>query len=53
MCNADTTLEGKTEAGPGWGSEHECVDYDALLMWANKNSAYKWRNGLLPGEAVL
>jgi len=23
MCSADTTLEGKTEAGPGEGSEHE------------------------------
>ncbi|KAK8105486.1 hypothetical protein PG999_008845 [Apiospora kogelbergensis] len=52
MCSADTTLEGKTEAGPGEGSEHECVDYDALLEWANNNSAYKWR-GLLPDEAVL
>lgn len=52
MCSADTTLEGKTEAGPGEGSEHECVDYDALLEWANSNSAYKWR-GLLPDEAVL
>ncbi|KAK8042504.1 hypothetical protein PG994_012987 [Apiospora phragmitis] len=52
MCSADTTLEGKTDAGPGEGSEHECVDYDALLEWANSNSAYKWR-GLLPDEAVL
>ncbi len=23
ICSADTTLEGKTEAGPGEGSEHE------------------------------
>lgn len=53
MCNADTTLEGKTEAGPGEGSEHECVDYDVLLKWANDNSAYKWRNALLPDEATL
>ncbi|KAK7927302.1 hypothetical protein PG985_004300 [Apiospora marii] len=52
MCSADTTLEGKTEAGPGEGSEHECVDYDALLEWANSHSAYKWR-GNLPDEAVL
>lgn len=53
MCAADTTLEGKTEAGPGEGSQHECADYDALLEWANKNSAMKWRNALLPGESIL
>ncbi|KAF2026568.1 hypothetical protein EK21DRAFT_92312 [Setomelanomma holmii] len=53
MCNADVTLEGKTEAGPGEGSEHECVDYDALLKWANDNAAYKWRNALLPEDSVL
>ncbi|KAL1583315.1 hypothetical protein WHR41_08062 [Cladosporium halotolerans] len=53
MCAGDTSLEGKTEAGPGWGSVHECVDYDALLGWANENSAEKWRNALMPGEAIL
>ncbi|KAK4124114.1 hypothetical protein N657DRAFT_644309 [Parathielavia appendiculata] len=53
MCSADTTLEGKTEAGPGEGSEHECVDYEALLRWANDHSAMKWRTGLLPSESIL
>ncbi|CAJ2504031.1 Uu.00g114250.m01.CDS01 [Anthostomella pinea] len=53
MCAGDTNLEGETEAGPGWGSEHECVNYDALLNWANERSAMKWRNALLPGEAIL
>lgn len=53
MCSADTTLEGKTDAGPGEGSEHECVDYDALLDWANSNSAMKWRNSLLPETSIL
>jgi hypothetical protein len=52
MCNADTTLEGKTDS-PGEGSEHECVDYDALLDWANEHAAYKWRNGLLPDDSTL
>lgn len=52
MCSADTTLEGKTEAGPGEGSEHECTDWDALLEWANDNSAMKWR-GNLPDESTL
>ncbi|KAF2474055.1 uncharacterized protein BDR25DRAFT_255650 [Lindgomyces ingoldianus] len=53
MCSADTTLEGKTEAGPGEGSEHECTDYDALLEWANAHSAYRWREGLLPEDSIL
>ncbi|KAK3902165.1 hypothetical protein C8A05DRAFT_15732 [Staphylotrichum tortipilum] len=53
MCSADTTLEGHTEAGPGEGSEHECTDYEALLEWANKNSAMKWRETLLPEESTL
>lgn len=53
MCSADTTLEGKTDAGPGEGSEHECTDYDALLEWANAHSAYRWREGLLPEESIL
>ncbi|KAI1090647.1 hypothetical protein F5B19DRAFT_316168 [Rostrohypoxylon terebratum] len=53
MCSADVNLEGETEAGPGWGSPHECVDYDAVLAWANEHSAERWRNGLLPGESIL
>lgn len=52
-CNADTTLEGKTEAGPGEGSEHECVDYDALLEWANEHAGMHWRESLLPDTAIL
>ncbi|KAK4099848.1 hypothetical protein N658DRAFT_497826 [Parathielavia hyrcaniae] len=52
-CSADTTLEGKAAAGPGEGSEHECVDYEALLRWANDHAAMKWRTGLLPGESIL
>ncbi|KAI1207988.1 uncharacterized protein F4807DRAFT_161171 [Annulohypoxylon truncatum] len=53
MCAADTNLEGETEAGPGWGSPHECVDYDAVLAWANEHGTERWRNGLLPGESIL
>jgi len=53
MCSADTNLEGHTDSGPGWGSKHECTDYDALLAWANEHGTMKWRNALLPGEAIL
>ena len=52
MCSADTTLEGKTDAGPGEGSEHECTDYNALLEWANGHAAMSI-TGLLPDEATL
>jgi hypothetical protein len=52
MCGADTNLEGLTKAGPGWGSKHQCADYDALLGWANERSANRWR-GNLPEEATL
>ncbi|KAF2972112.1 hypothetical protein GQX73_g1417 [Xylaria multiplex] len=50
MCAADTNLEGDTEAGPGWGSDHQCADYDAVLAWANEHGAMKWRTGLLPAR---
>ncbi|KAK0639570.1 hypothetical protein B0T16DRAFT_432338 [Cercophora newfieldiana] len=53
MCAADTSLEGKTESGPGWGSKHECKDYDAVLEWANEHGAMEWRNELMPGDTIL
>jgi hypothetical protein len=53
ICTADTTLEGKTDAGPGEGSQHECTDYDALLEWANEHKAMAWREGLLPDTSIL
>lgn len=53
ICNADTTLEGDTPEGPGQGSEHECVDYQALLGWANEHSGWKWPNSRMPGDTTL
>ncbi|KAK3393280.1 hypothetical protein B0H63DRAFT_457892 [Podospora didyma] len=53
MCAADTSLEGLTKAGPGWGSEHVCKDYDAVLKWANEHGAMPWRNELLPEDSTL
>jgi hypothetical protein len=52
MCNADTSLEGKADADPGWGSKHECKDYDAVLAWANEHTVFKYRTNM-PAEAVL
>ncbi|KAK0622615.1 hypothetical protein B0T14DRAFT_425987 [Immersiella caudata] len=53
MCAADTNLEGKSETGPGWGSKHECKDYDAVLKWANEHGALAYRNELMPGWTIL
>ena len=52
ICAADTSLEGKADADPGWGSKHECKDYDALLAWANERDVYKYRK-TMPDEATL
>ncbi|KAK6436656.1 hypothetical protein LTR95_007158 [Oleoguttula sp. CCFEE 5521] len=52
ICAGDTTLEGKTELGAGWGTSHQCVDHAEVLAWANAHSAEKWRN-LMPEESIL
>jgi len=52
MCNADTSLEGKTDSPPGWGSKHQCKDYEKVLEWANKQTAVAWRKNM-PDEATL
>ncbi|TAQ83336.1 hypothetical protein B7494_g8340 [Chlorociboria aeruginascens] len=52
MCAADTSLEGETEAGPGWGSTHQCKDYEMVRQWANERTVFRWRN-LMPDVAVL
>ena len=43
-CNADTTLEYLREGGAGnnpgvdgWGSVHQCRDYDAVIAWAESH----------------
>ncbi|KAL1842970.1 hypothetical protein VTJ49DRAFT_3611 [Mycothermus thermophilus] len=51
-CCGASTLEGENEFGPGMG-QRECVDYEALLEWANAHSAMKWNTGLMPGETIL
>lgn len=41
MCAADSTLELVDVDGTstdGWGSTHECRDFDALFEWAESNT---------------
>ncbi|KAK7719078.1 hypothetical protein SLS63_010228 [Diaporthe eres] len=36
MCNADVTLEWHKygeEAGTGWGYQHQCKDWAAIMAW--------------------
>jgi hypothetical protein len=44
MCSADTSLEGYTGMGNGWGSIHRCTDYDALLDWMNERTVLPFNN---------
>ncbi|KAL0930189.1 uncharacterized protein CTRU02_215009 [Colletotrichum truncatum] len=51
MCNADVTLEWRKyneEVGTGWGYQHQCKDWDAIISWAEK---YRFANdwGILRG----
>ncbi|EXF74065.1 hypothetical protein CFIO01_10491 [Colletotrichum fioriniae PJ7] len=51
MCNADVTLEWRKyneQVGTGWGYQHQCKDWDAIIAWAEK---YRYSNnwGILRG----
>ncbi|KAK1639169.1 hypothetical protein BDP81DRAFT_480078 [Colletotrichum phormii] len=51
MCNADVTLEWRKyneQVGTGWGYQHQCKDWDAIVAWAEK---YRYSNnwGILRG----
>jgi hypothetical protein len=51
LCNADTTLEGETGSwttSTGWGQTHSCVDFDALMDWANDRAIWDLTDQLLP-----
>jgi hypothetical protein len=40
MCSADVTLEWykyNEPVGTGWGYQHQCKDWDALVAWSVKN----------------
>ncbi|KAI9163195.1 Oxidase ustYa [Paramyrothecium foliicola] len=51
MCNADVTLEWRKyneQVGTGWGYQHQCKDWDAIIAWAER---YRHTNnwGILRG----
>lgn len=51
LCSADTTLEGETGAwakSTGWGQTHSCVDFDALMEFANERAMWNLTERLLP-----
>lgn len=51
LCNGDTTIEGETGSwtkSTGWGQTHSCVDFDALLDYANERAIWDLTDQLLP-----
>ncbi|KAI9146895.1 Oxidase ustYa [Paramyrothecium foliicola] len=42
LCAADTTVEGQTSHGLGWGSVHQCKDMDAIKAWIEPRAAFGW-----------
>jgi hypothetical protein len=40
MCAGDTTIEGKTKYGDGWGSSHQCKDIDSIMAWADERPGF-------------
>jgi hypothetical protein len=39
MCNADVTLEWhkyNEEVGTGWGYQHQCKDWEAIVSWTER-----------------
>jgi hypothetical protein len=44
LCAGDTTLEGSSEYGDGWGSMHQCQDMDEIRSWAEDRSTLSWLN---------
>jgi hypothetical protein len=42
ICNADTTLEGLEEDNSGvngWGTMHQCCNFNAVLEWTRAQRA--------------
>lgn len=35
LCAGDTTIEGHTGLGEGWGSTHQCKDIEAIKQWVD------------------
>lgn len=44
LCGADTTLEGFSKLGGGFGITHQCRNYDEVLEWANEHSPWDWKD---------
>lgn len=44
MCSGDTTAEGFTEYGDGWGSTHTCIDIEAVRTWTEDHAGLKFRS---------
>ncbi|KAK8139510.1 hypothetical protein PG984_002890 [Apiospora sp. TS-2023a] len=44
LCAADTTVEGQTGYGIGWGTIHQCKDIAAIRTWVENRAGFEWHN---------
>ncbi|KAK7947799.1 uncharacterized protein PG986_008685 [Apiospora aurea] len=44
LCAADTTVEGQTGYGIGWGTIHQCKDIDAIRVWVENRAGFAWHH---------
>ncbi|KAE9375974.1 hypothetical protein N431DRAFT_481159 [Stipitochalara longipes BDJ] len=42
LCAGDTTVEGSTKYGEGWGAIHQCKDIDAIRAWTEYHAGFEW-----------
>ena len=42
LCAGDTTVEGLTEYGEGWGAVHKCKDMSAIKAWTEGHAGLEW-----------
>lgn len=40
LCAADTTVEGQTGYGVGWGMVHQCKDMNAIRTWVESRAGF-------------
>ena len=48
MCRPDLTVEAKDDAlggVRGFGTEHQCVDWDGLVDWTRNWQTWRWQEG--------
>jgi hypothetical protein len=56
LCSGDTSLEGESgtwSESIGWGQNHVCKDYDALIQLANEKAAWDLSHEREPDHSMF